>query len=158
MDLVQLANLGEAIGGFAVVISVIYLAYELRTSTRVLRASKAAISSENWSSFNQAMLQDNVMLEITMKVWADKLPLNELETIEQFKFDYYCRAIMQLCEAEYLLCEQGIHAKDVYNNRITNVKRWMQLPAWSEWWEREQHASMYSDDFLQTIFGEVDCP
>ncbi len=63
---------------------------------------------------------------VIRKVWVDQASFEDLEALEILKFDFYCRAIMQLCEAEYLLFEKGIHAKDIYNNRITNVKRWME--------------------------------
>ena len=44
MDLTQLANLGEAIGGLAVVGSLLYLGHEVRMGTRTLRTLLTAYS------------------------------------------------------------------------------------------------------------------
>ena len=41
MTLEQLANIGEALGGVAVLVSLIYLIIELRRSTRTARSSNA---------------------------------------------------------------------------------------------------------------------
>jgi len=152
MRLDQLASLGEAIGGFAVVISLLYLGYELRTSTRTLRASKAAQSSESWSDFNASMLQNSDVLDLIRKIHVEKCELESLSMEERVRFSFYCRSIMQRCEAEYFLREAGIHPEAVYKNRIANVRSWMELPGWRSWWEREESTSMFSEDFVNSIF------
>lgn len=152
MDLSQLANLGEAISGFAVIGSVIFLAYELRASTKILKASKAAQSSEQWASFNQTTMQSTDVIGIIQKAFVEKSSLADFSIEEAIRFDAYCRAVMQLAEAEYFLFEAGIHPGDVYENRITNIRSWMKLPAWSDWWEREKSISMYSSDFINNLF------
>ena len=156
MDLNQLANLGEAIGGFAVVGSLIYLAYELRTSTKTLKASKAAQSSESWSSFNATVMENDVLLDLVKRVHADKTPWEDLSIEEKLRLGFYCRSVMQRVEAEYFLYEAGIHPWDVYKNRITNVQSWMALPAWQTWWESEEPTKMFSADFVNTIFPDSD--
>ena len=75
MGLNQLANLGEAISGFAVIGSVIFLAYELRASTKILKASKAAQSSEQWASFNQITMQNTDVIGIVQKAFVEKKSL-----------------------------------------------------------------------------------
>lgn len=152
MSLDQLANLGEAIGGIAVVLSLLYLGYELRANTRTLRASKAAQSSESWSDLNVSWSQDPAILDLVRKAHVEKCESESLSIEERIRWSFYCRSIMQRCEAEYFLKEAGIHPESVYNNRITNLRSWMELPAWRDWWEREEATSMFSQDFVNSVF------
>ena len=152
MDLTQLANLGEAIGGLAVVGSLLYLGHEVRMGTRTLRASKAAQSSESWSSFNEAMAQDHDIIDLVNKVHVQHCPPESLSREELIRLSFYCRSIMQRAEAEYFLNKADIHPASVYNNRVANIRSWMQLPAWQHWWEREKLTSMFSQDFVDSVF------
>lgn len=154
MDLNQLANLGEAVGGLAVVGSLIYVAYELRVGTRTLKASKAAESSESWSSFNETVMQNDVLIDLMIRIHSEKAEWEDLTIEERGRLSLFCRSVMQRVEAEYFLYEAGIHSRDVYLNRVTNVKSWMKLPAWQGWWEREAPTSMFSTAFINTIFSE----
>lgn len=156
MELTQLANLGEAIGGFAVVGSLIYLAYELRTSTKTLKASKAAQSSEFWATFNETMMQNDMLLDLIRKVHVDKCKSEELSTAELLRLNFYCRSVLQRVEAEFFLYEAGIHPLGVYQNRLNNVRSWMKLPAWQNWWEREKMTPMFSQDFVSSLFPELE--
>jgi hypothetical protein len=129
MSLDQLANLGEAIGGFAVVLSLLYLGYELRTNTKTPRVSKAAQSSESRSDLNVSYSQDPAILDLVRRTHVEKCESGSLSMEERTRWSYYCGSIMQRCEAEYFLKEAGIHPESVYNNRIANVISWMELPA-----------------------------
>ncbi len=50
MNLENLANLGEFIGGIAVIASLIYLAIQIRQNTQSVRSSTIATNTANWSS------------------------------------------------------------------------------------------------------------
>jgi hypothetical protein len=50
MNLENLANLGEFIGGIAVIASLIYLAIQIRQNTRSVKSSTIATNTANWSS------------------------------------------------------------------------------------------------------------
>ena len=50
MNLENLANLGEFIGGVAVIASLIYPAIQIRQNTRSVKSSTVATNTANWSS------------------------------------------------------------------------------------------------------------
>ena len=49
MSLEQLANLGEFLGGLAVIFTLIYLAVQIRQNTRSIRASTLATNTDAWA-------------------------------------------------------------------------------------------------------------
>lgn len=58
MDLTQLANLGEFIGGVAVLVTLLYLAVQIRQNTKVVAANTQNSLYESWASFSSQVIQD----------------------------------------------------------------------------------------------------
>jgi hypothetical protein len=57
MELDQLASIGEAPGGLAVLGSLIYLVFEVQRNTRTAQGAAAAQSIEAFSSINKMVVQ-----------------------------------------------------------------------------------------------------
>jgi hypothetical protein len=55
MTLEELGNVGEFVSGLAVIITPVYLAFELRINTRTFRASAAAVSQDSMASINDLL-------------------------------------------------------------------------------------------------------
>ncbi len=58
MDITTLAAWGEFLGGIAVVVSLIYLAGQIRQNSKLLRASTASVTAQNLFSESSLMVQD----------------------------------------------------------------------------------------------------
>ena len=58
MNLDQLALLGEAIGGLAVVLTLLYLAFETRRNNAILVASATSDAYLKWTEFNDHISSD----------------------------------------------------------------------------------------------------
>ena len=50
-----IATIAESIGAVGVIASVLYLAYEVRSNTKVLRADSSKDAARGWSDFNQML-------------------------------------------------------------------------------------------------------
>ena len=59
MDITTLAAWGEFLGGIALVVSLIYLAGQIRQNSKLLRASTASATSATTSDFNSLVVQDS---------------------------------------------------------------------------------------------------
>ena len=64
MDLTQLANLGEFIGGVAVLVTLIYLAVQVRQNTLSNRVSTLLEMSEASASLNDMLASDGELSRI----------------------------------------------------------------------------------------------
>ncbi len=65
MDLTQLANLGEFIGGVAVLVTLIYLAVQMRQSNQIATADAVHNTVRTFSTYRQMLADDSVS-----EVWA----------------------------------------------------------------------------------------
>ena len=60
MDLTQLANLGEFIGGVAVLVTLVYLAAQVRQSNELARADAIHNAVNTWSAERRMRIDDSV--------------------------------------------------------------------------------------------------
>ncbi len=65
MDLTQLANLGEFIGGVAVLVTLIYLAVQVRQSNQIATADAVNNTVRTFSTYRQMLADDSLS-----EVWA----------------------------------------------------------------------------------------
>ena len=152
MGLADLANLGEAVGGFAVVLSLLYLTYELRTSTKALKASTASQASQSWAALNESLVHDPELLALVDKFHSKDFQPSNFSKEELNRSALFCRVLMQKAESEYFLYESGIFPENIWEKRVSLFRRWFELPGWKWWWKKEKKYSAYTDEFLQNIF------
>ena len=55
MTLANLANIGEFIGGIAVIVSLIYLALQIRHNTKTVRGSTLQQNTDFWGDFESVI-------------------------------------------------------------------------------------------------------
>jgi hypothetical protein len=71
LDLDALANLGEFVSGIAVVVSLLYLAYEVRQSTRSLRTENYARALERIATMQARLSSDAAFAAIVTRGTID---------------------------------------------------------------------------------------
>ena len=151
MNLTELANLGEAIGGFAVVFSLLYLAYELRISTKTTRASTASQSNQTWASMYESLLHDPELLALTNTLFKKEFESETLSNEDKGRLWLFCRTVMLKAEAEYFLFKAGILPDNIWEIRRAGYRRWFALPGWKEWWGYEEQYSTYTKEFISDL-------
>ncbi len=146
----MLANLGEAVGGFAVVITLLYLAYELRTNTKTMRAVAASQSQESLAEFNSLMATSPDLVG----PWAsanEAGTLQSLPTDQQVQVTLMLRSIMQRFESIYFQYEAKILDERNWQVRKHWLAGWLSNPVVAEWWRTERESSFFTDDFIQQV-------
>jgi hypothetical protein len=72
MDITTLAAWGEFLGGIAVVVSLIYLASQIRQNSKLLRASTTASNSQLTLAQNDHIIQDADVARFYFEGMADR--------------------------------------------------------------------------------------
>ena len=81
MNIGELANYAEVIGGVAVLISLIYVAIQIRQNTAVVRTSNYADLSFKVSEFNQMIAGNDELADIYIRGTESYQNLSEIEQI-----------------------------------------------------------------------------
>jgi hypothetical protein len=77
MNLNDLANLGQIIGAIAVVISLIYVAMQIRQNTNAVRAATAQSVHEHFASWYHLLASDESLSQIVIDGLKDYVSLSE---------------------------------------------------------------------------------
>ena len=161
MDIVTtsqiLGNVGEFIGAIAVVVTLAYLAVQVRhskeatdTNTRTIRANVAKEVYVGWSKFCLELSRhpDRVLFDKMFKADTD---YSQLDYEEQVAVGYYFRAVVERFASEHALYEGGILASDVYGELSRFCAGFVSAPALADLWKVEQEQPIYSRQFVAHI-------
>lgn len=137
MDLTQLANLGEFIGGIgsavgalAVFVTLIYLAVQVRQNTALARA---AAQREINGSFQNAIGQ------LRQERWIYQrgcLDFDEMSHADQLCFDLSIAPIVNHLDQVLRMHQQGLESLDNVDAYGTICLAILQAPGARSWWER----------------------
>lgn len=150
MTLGELGSLGEAISGFAVVVSLLYVAYELRTNTRTMRATSAAQGQESVAELNQAIAADGELADLIARA-GEQGTMAALSPGEAFRVTLTLRALAQRYESIYFRYEAGLVEERVWTVRRNWIAGFLKTPMAAEYWSTDRRSSMFSEDFIAEV-------
>jgi hypothetical protein len=150
MNLNDLASIGEFVGGFAVLITLIYLAIELRGNTKALKAEVSNTSYVGWSEFN-AMLSQHPDKLILARAFDPQEAFEDFTPIEQFTLACVARTMMQRFSAAFFQYKAGILDAANWKDHAVYCHSIFSLPVWAAWWKEESKQPIYSQEFLAAI-------
>ena len=152
-----LGNFGEFVIAIAVVVTLAYLAVQVRHSkeateanTRTIRANAAKEVYVGWSNF---------CLELSRhpdKLWFDKVfkpdaDYSQLTEEEKVAVGYYFRAVVERFASEHALFEGGVLPSEVYDELSRFCAGFVSAPALADLWKVEQEQPIYSRQFIEAI-------
>jgi hypothetical protein len=152
-----LGNAGEFIGAIAVVVTLAYLAVQIRhgkeatdLNTRTIRANAAKEVYVGWSNFCLELSRhpDRVLFDKVFKAGAD---YSQLDYDEQVAVGYYFRAVVERFASEHSLYEGGILPTDVYGELSRFCAGFVSAPALADLWKVEREQPIYSREFVAHI-------
>ena len=79
MNLNDLANLGQIIGAVAVVVSLIYVAWQIRQNTSAIRSAAAQSVHEHFATWYRVVAADSELSQIVVNGLRDYSSLSEME-------------------------------------------------------------------------------
>jgi hypothetical protein len=146
MTLTDLANVGEAIGGVAVVITLIYLAIQIRQNTRMMRASAHHAANHLGVDINLALGTDPHVCEVLLLGSKD---LAGLSPNQRLMFHLIMRAIFSGAEDFYIQTREGLLNRGMWQSRKHSVRQYLMRPGISAWWKDNQ--ALFSNDFVAEL-------
>jgi hypothetical protein len=127
-----LGNLGDFIGGLAVIISVLYLAVQIRQNTRLLRATALSATTDAYLSFNQLLGADPASAHV-FQVGLEDFP--SLSEAEQRQFLNLLRIAFTSYQHVHQQFEKGLLDDDVWEQFVRAATALLALPHVRAWWE-----------------------
>ncbi len=149
MDLSTLAKIGEALGGLAILLSLIYVGIELRFNTRSNRARTSYEGAHSWAELNSLIMDNPVLAAAVVRSTKENDPAFSDEEIAQLHFAG--RSAFERLDGLYYLYRNKQLEAELWEVRVIWARRMLDCPYWRSWWKSERNTSNYSPLFLEEL-------
>ena len=132
MELTQLANLGEFIGGVAVLVTLVYLAFQVRSNTNSERAETHRSYVEELNRAFLAPMQD---LEKAALFRRGANSFRGLSGDEQMVVSAFWQSLFMMFQESHILHLSGSIDDDLAKTMEAFAVAFIQVPGVAEWWD-----------------------
>ena len=148
MDLTQLANLGEFIGGVAVLVTLIYLAAQMRQANRMTRLAASDKFSDSWIELARDSLAH------TDLYLAGAGRYRDLEPRERLQFRWVVGMVFYNLQNFHMKYRSGVMDSDECDQQYQILIWYLAGPGMRDWWQ--ESSSVYSKPFADLVTSILD--
>lgn len=145
------AAVGEIVSAIAVVVSILFLAYQVRENTAMLRITAAAESRDSLAGSSDVVLNFNEsMLDLIARTSREPVSLPDLAPTDQIRISSWQRSFFRRAEAQYFRYSADILDEEIWVTVRNRVVINLRNPLWREIWMRDKN-SVYTKAFIREI-------
>ncbi len=147
MDITTLAAWGEFLGGIAVVVSLVYLASQIRQNSNLLRVSATATTAQLHMGQMVLVVTDPEIAEFFYRGSSDPDSLSEAE---RDRFENFLGIQVQGMHQSFEFQEKGIGSEASWCFTLGGMRWFASQPGFTAWWPK------YQMNFLPAFRDYVD--
>ena len=163
MNWEAITAVAELLGVIAVVISLVYVAHEVRSNTRAMQASAGFDSAQGMASLNEGLVQatlgdaqyqgggESRFAQVMARVYDPENALADMTLSDQAVIGLINRAVFQRIEGEFYLYEHGFLDPLQWEARSAWARGYLALPIPRAWWEGESKQGVYRPRFVEAL-------
>ena len=151
MNWEAIGALGEAIGAVGVIASLLYLAMQVRASTRASAVESKLASTRFYTEFLGSLIQSPELNELYLRGRKD---LGSLTPSEYHRFSNLALQSFGFFSAAYFQFSRGtLTEPDWYEYRVM-IQFWLRGAGCRDWWEKVGR-HMFGEEFVAFIESEM---
>ena len=128
MSLEQLGNIGEFIGGLAVIASLIYLAVQIRQNTKSVRLQVEQAIKRDKFDLRRVTIENPEIADLYAKALSD---FDSLSPGERIRVNLICASTIEHLQHLYFLRNQGlVH----WSSQEKSLRAYLALEPVRQWW------------------------
>ena len=132
MTIQDYAALGDVIGSLAVVVSLVYLAVQVRQNTRGIRSA----AHQHIVSANAAVtLTPAQNLDFGALLWKGATDSSRLTEETQLAFNFWCWQYFAMIQATHQLYEAGAVEEALWQKELQRAVGGLKVPGFRQWWD-----------------------
>ena len=148
LSLTEWAALGEILATVGVVISIVFLAYEVNRNSGILQATNDNLLYELLGAVSSEVIGSSELASVIVKLEKDQ----ELSDVESTRYTFYLLRLIDLWEMAFDRHSQGLLADDKWASwdrslEVESLSKPLGLPI--KLWE--QHQDSYGAEFVQHV-------
>ena len=142
-----LADLGEFIGGIAVIITILYFAIQLRANLHANRAQALASWTTAAQVEKEILFRDPEFARVYRQIVFEDC---EPDGDERLRFSFYCIQFMNTWQLAYLQCQLGV-MKPEFLDRVSNGYASFASNKHVQSWWHAQGSDYYDQSFVEYV-------
>jgi hypothetical protein len=150
LDITTLAAWGEFIGGIAVVVSLIYLAGQIRQNSRLLQISTTASVADADNLMSSLAVQDTELIRIYDDGARDRAAISEADGRV---FDWYLEMVYRSFLRNYQFAKAGVIDDAVWELHVKAHTLQLRQPGIRQLWAEIRE--IYPDEFCAFVDGLI---
>jgi predicted Zn-dependent protease len=149
MDLSALADLGDFLSGIAVIVSLIYLAAQIRQNTRTLRAASFQALSDSLSDRTFRIAESSELQDL----FDRGLRGEELSEQEASRFQRLMASLMRVASSSFVQYRAGLLTEDQWQAFRVMPLAFLASRGGRDWWRAWRR--VFDSDFAAYVDSEV---
>ena len=155
MSITELGSLGELIASIAVLLTLVFLVFQMRQNTKTMQIATSTAVIENWVQINRDVSQDNDLGDIRLR--ATETPAgseNALTDKEVQKLSYWVNSGMRTLELSYIHWLDGHLDQRIWEGHLRSFRLWVGVPAVRQLWDGGNR-DLCSQEFRDFVDGII---
>jgi len=150
MSLQDLGALGEFIAAIATLVTLAYLAVQIRQNTKSIRASTFHDAVSDFAHGIEELNQDQ---ELTRIFYAGLRDFEGLSQLERQRFATYFTAVLRRYESILYQTRHGTLEPEALSGMRAHLGFALSQPGCREWWNRARH--LFNDELQEHVEQEL---
>ncbi|MBM4381805.1 MAG: hypothetical protein FJ091_00415 [Deltaproteobacteria bacterium] len=150
MTLEQLGNLGDFVAAVATVVTLAYLALQIRASASATRAASHQATTDSFIQANLAISQNAELARIWVAGCAQRSPLS---AEDRQRFDTLLLSYFHIFDSIHYQAHAGTGERELLRAEERSIATLVAMPGVREWWAENPYA--FSTEFRAYIDGLI---
>jgi hypothetical protein len=144
----------ELLGATGVIISLVYLANQLRSNSRVVRANSAWDAEIHFASANNDNAADPRLASLIQRVMTPGSTIEDLDESDRAQIWFAALAAVQTCQAQYFLKKEGCLPEEIWEYRVAWFRSFILIPVIQSHWTLMKEQNLLARGFIEEIERE----
>ncbi|MGR8949758.1 MAG: hypothetical protein ACU84Q_17080 [Gammaproteobacteria bacterium] len=145
-----LGNIGDFIGGIAVVITLIYLARQIRHNSNTVEAATVQAASQAFAEMLDTFVKDPELMNLYLSGCKN---FDELSAEERLRYSGIMGMLLHRFEGFVSLQDRGLLPPDSWDGAVNRLKGAFALPGTLSWWQKGGYA--FNSKLQQWVNDEI---
>lgn len=152
--LAELAHLGEVIGGIGVIVTMIYLAVQVRANSELLRAQQHYLTNQLDQGLQRLVIADEGLARLLVKAAGDPKQLSAAERVRFYTYETQFSADAEYAYYEYA---DGALDKDIWEAWVEGIAEHFRSSAGArEFWKNNKASfGKRYQDFVDRLLSKI---
>ena len=153
MSIMELGAIGEFVGSIAVVVTLAYLAIQIRTNTDTVRETNSRVHTDRMIDHSRLIAANRELTDIFRRGSAD---ISQLDDLERWQFGTYLYSLFLDYQSEYHTNKRMRLDDYHWAFQRKNLVRYLSRPGIRDWWDKVDMLDEEFFDYANTLLDRKD--